>query len=481
MGRGRDERRVVAMAALIVAVIGLLITTGCRSATPEAVGQAPPVALEAAVTVAPTRQPDAVVTLTTPATMPVATPAPASTPTIEPTPFFTGALSPSCGQLLPAVPPNILPAQTALTITDASRANLQQNVPAAAWPAVARLLDAPGTVGLAAYQLGQPENSVFLNDASPMPLASVVKLITLVAYAEAVAAGELNPQEPVTLSDLDRFYLPRFDLGAHQRAINDLRTDGRVTPGANPSIALEDVAWIMIRHSSNAASDYLHQRLGQARIEQTALDLQLPSQTAPCPFIGQFLLMGNHTRGQAPDLPAIRNYVEADPSGYAADVSLLTDAYSNSDRFRQAEVDWRQQTRRPSTDAQRTFSENLNAQASAGDYAALMARLAQNGLSTSESSFVARRILEWPNQFPANQELYSNIGYKNGSLPGVLTTAYYAYRWNDPAPVVVVLFFRDLPQQTYRQWRRDLTHDEFARWLLGNPEAMPLLRAALES
>ncbi|MEZ4517743.1 MAG: hypothetical protein R3C44_13260 [Chloroflexota bacterium] len=73
------------------------------------------------------------------------------------------------------------------------------------------------------------------------------------------------------------------------------------------------------------------------------------------------------------------------------------------------------------------------------------------------------------------------MGYKNGSLPGVLTTAYYAYRWDDSAPVVVVLFYRELPQQTYRQWRRSLTHDELARWLLSDPQAIPLLQAALAS
>jgi hypothetical protein len=108
-----------------------------------------------------------------------------------------------------------------------------------------------------------------------------------------------------------------------------------------------------------------------------------------------------------------------------------------------------------------------------------MRRLAQNGLSNADSSFQARRILEWPNQFAANQDIFSNVGYKNGSLAGVLNTAYYAYRWDDLSPVIVVLFFRDIPQQTYRQWRFDLPHDELARWLLTDPAAIPALSAAL--
>lgn len=137
-----------------------------------------------------------------------------------------------------------------------------------------------------------------------MPLASVAKLITLVAYAEAIATGELNPAEPVALADLDCYYLPNFDLGAHRRAVAELREEGRVLGTApDEAVLLGDVAWMMIAHSSNAAADYLHLRLGQARIEETAVALGLNTppngQSAPCTFLGQFLMMANHTRGTA--------------------------------------------------------------------------------------------------------------------------------------------------------------------------------------
>ena len=356
---------------------------------------------------------------------------------------------------------------------------------AAAWPALQRLLDAPATVGLVAFQAGQPEQGLYLNANAPMPLASVAKIITLVAYAEAVAAGELNPQEAIPLAELDRYYLPNFDLGAHRRAVAELRAEGRLLPPEDdPAVALADVAWMMIRHSSNAAADYLHLRLGQERIEQTAVTLGLNetpgSHSAPCTFLGQFLMMGNHSR-QTDDWAALAA-LTADPAAaerYGREVALLADAYRFQPDFRAGEVAWRERTRRPSTDTQRYFAANLAPQGTAGAYAALMLRLAQNGLSNGDSSFQARRVLEWTNQFPANQELFSNVGYKNGSLPGVLTTTYYAYRWDDAAPVVVVLFYRDLPQQTYREWRFDLPHDELARWLLADPAAIPALAAAL--
>ncbi len=399
----------------------------------------------------------------------------------SPTPLFTGTLSPSCGLLLPPLPqPPAALSNPSPLISPEAAAPLLNAAPASARAALAYLIDHPDDVGLVAYQLGSAANGVYVNRDAPMPLASLVKLVHLVAYVEAVAAGELDPLEQVPLAEVDRFYLPNFDLGAHRRAVSELEADGRLFGEANPTLLLEEIPWMMIRHSSNAASDYLHARLGQERIEATAQALGLTTQTAPCPFIGQFLTMANHTR-QTDDTVALRAYLDAGEDGaaaYGADVALLADAYSQRDAFRTREVAWRRTTRRPTITSQRLFTEQFNPQASAGEYAALMARLAQNGLSTPDSSFQARRYLEWPMVFPSNQELFSNLGYKNGSLPGVLTTAYYAYRWGKGAPIVVILLYRNLPQQTYRQWRFDLPHDELARWLLADPAAIPLLSSA---
>ena len=463
--------------AIITACFLLLVVVVAACSVPAEVVSPPALAVTPAQ---PTPSLAATTILPTPANTPTTTP-----PAAQPTPFYTGARSAPCGVVLPALPSDAIdPVLPALDAVDA--AALRGQVPAAAWPALQRLLDAPGTVGLVAYQLGRETEGVYWNADTPLPLISVAKIITLVAYVEAAAAGALQPLEQVPLAELDRYYLPNFDLGAHRRAVNELRADGRVlSPDSNPSVLLEDVPWMMIRHSSNAAADYLHARLGQARIEATAQTLGLAdpigNHSAPCSFLGQFLVMANHVRGLANDRAALSAYLEdaAGAAAYGADAALLADAYAADATFRAAEEAWRERNRRPSIDTQRTFAARFAPRGTARAYAALMARLAQNGLSNPDSSFRARVYLEWPNQFEANQQLFSNVGYKNGSLPGVLTTVYYAYRWDDPAPVVVALFYRDLPQDTYRRWRNDLPHDELARWLLADPAAIPALAAAL--
>ncbi len=386
---------------------------------------------------------------------------------------------PLCGQVLPILAQNNTVLVENLEPDPQALAELLERVPQEALPALEHLLENPQTVGLAAYRLGEEDQGAFLNDDVPMPLASVVKVLHLVAYAEAVSDGTLDPTSTVWLDDLNAFYLPNTDLGAHERALTALQENGRVF-GQPQAMLLDGVPGMMISQSSNAATDYLHLLLGQREIEETAVDLGLQNQTAPCPFLGQFLIMSNHISAYDNSYQAWESYM-ANPEQYGRDVMLLTEMFNNDEQFRQAAVDWRQRTREPNGQAQRMFSHAFNAHGSARDYAGLMARIAQNGLSSPESSFTARRILEWPMQFDANQALFSNLGYKNGSLPGILTTVYYAYPLSGGNPLVVALFYRDLERSTYRQWRDNLEHDEFARWLLSDPQAIPALAAVLQT
>lgn len=373
-----------------------------------------------------------------------------------------------CGVVLPIVPDhNVQPVSRLLESNIAIGV-----VPEGARQAARRLLDVPESVGLVAFEIGKEAEGIYHNADVSMPLASLVKIINLIAYAEAVENGDLDPGTWIPIADIERAYLPGSDLGAHRDALSDLERQSLISPD-EAATPMEQIPWMMTRHSSNAASDYLHMVIGQEKIEATAEKLQLQSHTAPCPFVGQFLAISNHTRF-GDDLRAVEGFVD-DPGRYGREAMRLAKLYMNDPEFRQAEGYWR-----ASLPAQRLFAGTLNASASPRDYAQLMARISQNGLSSDYVNILVRRVLEWPMVYPINQQQFSNLGFKNGALPGVLTLTYYGQRLEDGAQIVVALFYRDLPMGTYREWRRNLTHDELARWLLLDENAIPTLRGWLD-
>jgi hypothetical protein len=463
-------------AIIIASGVLLLLLGGCRSAGPVALANVS--ASPTAGSIAP--QPTATPTLSAseavvPATA-TAPPIATAEPTVPPEPVMLDVSGPyemaeeHCGMLLPvaygSAPDAPAPSQFEIPPLDL--------LPEEIRPAITHMLQYPSSFSLVAYEVGRESEGIYLNAGVPRPLASVVKVIHLVAYAEAVQDGTLDPQTIVPLSEIERYYLPGSDLRAHDFALNALSEDERIF-GEPPAILLEDVPRMMMEYSSNAATDYLHMLLGQERIEQTAINLGLTQQSAPCPFLGQFLLMGRNGDGV--------NLVQelmADPRRYSREVMELTVQYSNEPLFREQSNIWRNRDERPTIEAQSLFSEHLNAHGTAAQYANLMAQIATNNMGPWEQSVRIRRYLEWPTHFEANQEKLAWLGYKGGSLPGVLSVVYYAQPWDRTQPVVVALFFHDLPREVYRDWRRSLPHDELARWLLRERDAIPMLSALLQ-
>jgi len=273
-----------------------------------------------------------------------------------------------CGVLLPILESNPVEPVSSLR---KSEVNLD-SVPAEAQAALRRMLASPSSVGLVAFEIGKA----------------------------------IDPSSWVPVSEIESAYLPGSDLGAHRASLAELEEKGLITED-DPSIPMEQIPWMMMRHSSNSASDYLQTLIGQRVIESTVLDLDLPTHTAPCPFIGQFLAISNHNR-PGDDRQAIQSYLD-EPERYGREVDQLIEAFMTDPEFRSDEGYWR-----APISSQRYFAEQLNSKASANDYAKLMAMISKNEIGSDFVNILIRRAIEWPMIYPVNQSLFSSVGYKNG-------------------------------------------------------------------
>ena len=389
------------------------------------------------------------------------TAAPTRTPQPSIVPFVPTALPASvtpCGVLLPTILE-----ERAESAAEWQMPFLDETlIPADALPAVERFFTHPDDVSLVVYRLGYEGVGFYHNADRPMPLASVSKLIQLVAYANQVEAGTLDPQQPVTEDELEAFYLPRSDLNAHRRALAAF---------GDQLLTLSDVITMMIRYSSNSATDYLHHLLGQTTLEQTVIDLGMTQQSAPCSFLGRFLIMGDGENGST-----TIGELSADPARYGQDVAGRTDRYLTDPRYRAAAAAHWQQRRTPSLTTQTMAVEQLETRGTAQAYADVMAQIVHGEIGTPTTNRQIRDALEWPYEsFPSNQELYRMIGYKNGTMPGVLTSVYYSWPLASDRPYVLALFYKNLPNSVYQTWRRDLPHDAFAHWLMSDPNALHIM------
>ncbi len=288
-------------------------------------------------------------------------------------------------------------------------------------------------VALASFSLAENgsvdfrEPIILHNITKKMPLASVVKIIHLAAYARAVEQRRLNPNRLVTVREWERTYLPGTDGFAHGAALEELGipTDEfgfGLTPDRTVTVA--QMVRAMIRFSDNATPDWLLANIG----EQTFLDViragGLLGQESP-PFItGAFLALENHDIGLLSEARA-RQLRALSPSALAREVKRLHALYLTPE-WRQAELQFRLENQNAL--GNRVFGkvvEDVLAKGTARDYANMFIKILNGQFLSPQISATMREVLQ--TAMTLHPDLYAVLGAKGGSLDtGVFNNASFS-------------------------------------------------------
>ncbi|GAA4877872.1 serine hydrolase [Saccharopolyspora cebuensis] len=240
------------------------------------------------------------------------------------------------------------------------------------------------------------------------PLASAIKVVHLLGYAVAVERGELDPREQIRLGDWERYYVP-LDGGAHPAALRhlDIPTDDTGLHAADPDhrVALDDAVAAMIRFSDSAVPDLLRDRLGVRALRRAAAAGGWPDPDLRSMCAEYLFLLPEHAPPAHLPLPARR------ARGFA-----LERRYRDDPALRRRVLDRLLTTPLPSWDEQRAWGDRTMG-APARPLAALHRATATGAIP---GAALARTHLERP-RAGALPPGVDGIGYKGGSLPGVLT------------------------------------------------------------
>lgn len=256
------------------------------------------------------------------------------------------------------------------------------------------------------------------------PLASAVKVVHLAAYAQAVDAGRLDPNEPVPVAEWERWYLPNTDGFAHPRALERLGV-----AGPDDTVTLDEIVSAMIQESDNAAPDYLLDRLGDDALRDAAAQGGWEDFEAPT-------MLGNTLAMFDPALDS-RDAVHEAAARYADDPSYrdeLTETMLGDDLF-----------------ADIARIQEFGNTGTAADLAALHSAISDG--TFGPGSEIARAHLEWQ---PVPEGL-EGVGFKGGSLPGILTDA-MTFRHEDGTLSTAVLLVDGMSEDDYAAAFETLPH-----------------------
>ncbi|MEQ8908861.1 MAG: serine hydrolase [Vicingaceae bacterium] len=263
-----------------------------------------------------------------------------------------------------------------------------------------------------------------------MPLASTVKIMIALEFAYQTKEGNLKKEEEIPLSELDHFYVPNSDGGAHQAWINSLALSDNES-----TVSLLEIAKGMMQFSSNANSEYLLDRLGIEKVNQRIKALNYENHEpiyyfVSALFISQELLPDKENVDKKVSRLKKMSKIDYIEACRKIHYELKQDAaFSKSLKPLHIKL-------------QESWSNRLPA-STTSTYIDLMKKLNNKNHFPKAVQATMDQLMEGVMQSKANQKWLKHAGMKGGSTPMVLTKATYATD-KDGDQTELVYFFNEL-------------------------------------
>lgn len=261
-------------------------------------------------------------------------------------------------------------------------------------------------------------NNVMIDDnsSSVMPLASTVKIMIAIAYAEGVYNNRIDEGLRIPLSDLQRFYVHGTDGGAHNQWLDYLHREKLIT---NQTVTAREVAKGMIHYSSNANTEFLISLIGLDEIHKLLKRMDLNYHQAVFPIGSSFLLPAYLSRFEGLSKNKIIQRIEAMSQEEYIELSIKIHEICKND---QTSEFISTQKNFFSTKIQYLISSRLPG-ATTKEYAHIMNKINNQQYFNPEVQSIIESIL---GRVPDSQSNFAKIGFKGGSTMFVLTNAMYA-------------------------------------------------------
>ena len=275
-----------------------------------------------------------------------------------------------------------------------------------------------------------------LNENKLMPLASTVKIMIAVEFAQQSTHEMINENSYVRLGELEKYYIPDTDGGAHPAWLK-YAENNKLLRG--DSVRLVDVARGMIMFSSNANAEYLMDLLGFDNVKDNITLFKLKQHTAIYPLVGSlFLYQVPRKSSEAKLIKSLGSLSDKKYSMEAYDMHMqLKEDSSFKSTFRPEQF---------SMKLQKLWSDRLPS-STTKEYVQIVRALNKREVLDEDAFFPIAEVLEFPMESKAFQSVFKHYGVKGGSTGFVLTHVIYLTMKEDSTRMEMAVFFNNLTPQ----------------------------------
>jgi len=289
----------------------------------------------------------------------------------------------------------------------------------------------------------------------------------MATYAQMVEKGQLNPNELVSLKNIDRYQLPYIKSSDHTDAKNWL--DDQDVVNAQNQAPLNDLVQAMVTFNDLAIADYLYYKLGNQSITNTMGVMNVKNTDKPLPFGGMYITVkpksGNasfekHFQAlKALSKKEFRDSVLANEKRFLSDKKFHEKMVTQFDDDQGLGIGFKE----------RRDILSLFPKSTAREMSNLMSKLQQDSLISKSTSQRIKNFMDWPYEQENLNTDFKYYGAMYDNRLGLLNGIDYGASTYTEEPFAQTVFFDSLQVAFWFHMSSSLMHQDYQQRLMWDP------------
>ncbi|MDZ7715789.1 MAG: serine hydrolase [Balneolaceae bacterium] len=326
----------------------------------------------------------------------------------------------------------------------------------------------PERVSIASLSIENPDSSLLYNEHTPRTMGRLSNFFVITEYIRQFEKGLLNPDEQISLDEIDKYQLPYMDASTHEDVKNMLGDQGKISE--QNTVALIDLVEKSAQYNDLAIADFLYTKVGQEAIIDLLDRLELEDTELPLPFSGLYITL-------KPSLHQI-NKTEAWMDSLSSMHRSTFDSLvvENTDKLF-SDQDFRSKVKTSFEDDEGlgiAFKKLRDALAffpktTAIEMARIMKRLMQDKLISKKVSRQVKEIMSWPLDGDRLNKDFNQYGAIYDSRMGLVNGIDFGQSTYSNEPFAQAVFFDELQIAFWFHMSSNLMHQDFQQRLIWDP------------
>lgn len=325
----------------------------------------------------------------------------------------------------------------------------------------------PDRVSVVSRSLSNPDTTISFSPNKPHTLGALSNFFLITTYAKQVAKGTLDPEEKISLKEIDRYQLPYIGSSDHEDAKSWL--DNHDAINDQNQAPLKDWVQAMVIFDDLAVADYLYYRLTPDSISSTMQEMPLTNTDELLPFGGLYIAI-KPTQGDTAFDRHFKRLKELAPEAFR-DTVLKTEKRFLTD------ADYHNQTRNRFDDdeglgigfMERRDMLSLFPKSTAQELSQLMVRLQQDSLISETVSKRVKELMNWPFEQQNLNNDFKYYGAIYDSRLGLLNGIDYGASTYSGEPFGQAVFFDSLQVAFWFHMSSSMMHEDYQQRLMWDP------------